>query len=503
MGPIATFANTARAADPILPAPPVSTPFPAGLGLTPDRDLRVLAGARALSGGSPLSLVRMRPRAAAMVRGWLGGEPVADRRPDRAVARRLVSRGILHPRPPEPAYPAPLTVVVPVRDRREQLSRLLASLGDVPCIVVDDCSSNPAEIEKVVRDAGAEYLRLDEHSGPAAARNAGLAKTNSPLVAFIDSDCTVPAGWLDPLRAHFGDPRVGLVAPRVVAAGGQSWLARFDASRSPLDLGPTEGRIAPRTRLSYVPAAAIVVRRAAVGARCFDERLGAGEDVDLVWRLVDAGWEARYVPGVEVRHETDLRPVRWLSRRALYGSTAGPLAIAHGDAIAPARLSPSVTAVWFLLGGRRPVAAAAVAVGSTALLASRLAGVVDDPVAEAARLSLLGMATAVPPTVVGLSRAWGPALAIALGVRRLGRLRPIAAAVLVGTAARGWRRAGGLDPLRHVAAGLLDDLAYGSGVWWGCWRARTLVPLLPVVARKNRRDHAPAPVTRSRISPLS
>jgi len=437
-----------------------------------------------------------------MVRGWLGGEPVADRRAERAVARRLVSRGILHPQPPAGATGAPVTVVVPVRDRRDQLARLLASLGEVPCIVVDDCSVNAAEVEKIVRDAGSEYLRLNEHSGPAAARNAGLAKSTSPLVAFIDSDCTVAAGWLDPLLAHFSDPRVALVAPRIVAIGGASWLARFEASRSPLDLGPTEGRIAPRSRLSYVPAAAIVVRRAAVPTRCFDERLGAGEDVDLVWRLVEAGWEARYVPSVEVRHETDLRPARWLSRRALYGSTAGPLAVRHGDAIAPARMSPSVATVSFLLGGRRLVAAAGVAAGSTALLATRLAGIVDDPVAEAARLSLLGMARAVPPTVVGLSRAWGPALAVAVGVRRLGRLRPIAAAVLVCTAARGWRRGSGLDPLRHAAVGLLDDLAYGGGVWWGCWRARTVVPLLPVVARRKRRDHAPAAATRSRISPL-
>ncbi|HXR54921.1 MAG TPA: hypothetical protein VN793_07720, partial [Acidimicrobiales bacterium] len=82
---------------------------------------------------------------------------------------------------------------------------------------------------------------------------------------------------------------MALVAPRVVTPTGPSWLARYEAARSPLDLGPIEGKVAPGGRVSYVPSAAIVLRRAAAAQMCFDERLEAGEDVDLVWRLVEAG----------------------------------------------------------------------------------------------------------------------------------------------------------------------------------------------------------------------
>jgi hypothetical protein len=42
-----------------------------------------------------------------------------------------------------------------------------------------------------------------------------------------------------------------------------------------------------------------------------------------------------------------------------------------------------------------------------------------------------------------------------------------------------WNRKPELDPVRWVAASLVDDVAYGAGVWAGCLKARTLAPLLP------------------------
>src|SRR5579875_2747010 len=205
-----------------------AVPLPAGVHLVPDRDLAVLGDGRALLGGSPTRLLRLRPRAAQMLRRWLDGEAVGDHRAERAVARRLVTAGMLHPRP-QPVEPGALvTVVVPVRDRPELLERLLGSLGPVRCVVVDDASIGRAQVEKVTREAGAEYLRLDTRTGPAAARNAGLATVTSPLVAFVDSDCTVPPGWSPPVAAP-RSPATRLVARHSI-------------------LGPARGRSAPGGR---------------------------------------------------------------------------------------------------------------------------------------------------------------------------------------------------------------------------------------------------------------
>jgi hypothetical protein len=211
-----------------------------------------------------------------------------------------------------------------------------------------------------------------------------------------------------------------------------------------------------------------------------------GEDVDLVWRLVSAGWEVRYEPSVEVEHHPELRPVPWAARRAAYGSSAGPLARRHGDAVAPVRLSPVAAAAWGLAAGRRPLAALGVVGASGLLLGGRLRGVVDRSFEVAARLSAVGLARSAVPAVAGVTRVWGPLLVVSLLSRRLGRFRLVALGALGLSATRDWRsRPHTLDPLRYVATRATDDLAYGAGVWWGCWRARTLRPLVPAVVGRR------------------
>jgi hypothetical protein len=39
-----------------------------------------------------------------------------------------------------------------------------------------------------------------------------------------------------------------------------------------------------------------------------------------------------------------------------------------------------------------------------------------------------------------------------------------------------------LDPVRFTLARIADDICYGAGVWSGCLRERTLVPVRPVIA---------------------
>src|SRR4029079_460923 len=122
-------------------------------------------------------------------------------------------------------------------------------------------------------------IRMGTNRGPAAARNAGLAKVDTPLVAFLDTDVEAADGWLEPLLGYFDDPRVALVAPRVRSTPRSGHLAMYESARSPLDLGDEAARVAAGTRVSYVPAAALVVRTEALRAiGGFDETLRVGED---------------------------------------------------------------------------------------------------------------------------------------------------------------------------------------------------------------------------------
>src|SRR4029079_18296511 len=99
-----------------------------------------------LLGGSPLRLLRLSPRARALLRD---DRLVVRDATSAALAARRLDAGVSHPDlPPGPVAPD-VTVVVPVRDRPEELARLLAALWadpvtrDLPVVVVDDGSAEP------------------------------------------------------------------------------------------------------------------------------------------------------------------------------------------------------------------------------------------------------------------------------------------------------------------------------------------------------------------------
>ena len=55
--------------------------------------------------------------------------------------------------------------------------------------------------------------------------------------------------------------------------------------------------------MAYVPTATLLARDAAVReVGAFDERMAFGEDVDLIWRLVEGGHTIRYEPAATVTH---------------------------------------------------------------------------------------------------------------------------------------------------------------------------------------------------------
>jgi GT2 family glycosyltransferase len=507
-------------------------------GLLLDPRVRVLDGGRTLAGGDPWRMLRLSERGAAVLRELLEG--AADARGGTAAgqdtragfARRLIDAGLAHPRP-APAPAREVTVVIPVRDRAAELDRCLTALleHEAPgrVLVVDDGSRDPEAVLAVCARHGCELVRRERPGGPAVARNAALARIDSGLVALLDSDCVAQPGWLSLLcGALEADPRLGAVAPRVVAlgasgtgdaapevggahgrpgpdaravaAGRRSALVRFAAVRSPLDLGPRPSLVRPGGRTSYVPTAALLARREALGRAPLDPALRLGEDVDLVWRLLDRGWSVRYEPAAVVGHREPARLGSWLLRRFRYGTSAGPLARRHPGRLAPVSLPPRTLAALAAVGtglSRRRPGATAVAVGAVALhlglgahglsrrgvpprLAWTLAlrGLGDSAAALGRAATMLAPVPLTAGLLSGRSRGTiiaamgrGPArtltliVLLAAPVRDLVRLRPA------------------LDPWRFAALSVADDLAYGTGVWAGALRARTCRPLQPRIIR--------------------
>ncbi|MGV1088958.1 MAG: mycofactocin biosynthesis glycosyltransferase MftF [Mycobacterium sp.] len=469
--------------------------LPAGRTVVWDDRVRLWDDASVVLGGAPWGVLRIaaagRPFArqlqAAGPRGLTPSPGV-----EQTLVDLLLARGIVHPVAlvsPADAGTA-VEIVVPAYQRPELLDACLTSLRVTTprsrIIVVDDASPSP-RVADVARSHGATVIRHAVNRGPAAARNSGLREANSPIVAFVDADCVATEGWLATLIPHFDDPRVAAVAPRIIPrTGRQRLLARYDTARSALDMGPRPELVTPGAALGFLPSAALVVRRSCLSdlsGEAFDERLRVGEDVDLVWRLVDAGTMVRYEPAAVVTHE--MRPAvrHWAGRIFAYGTSAAELDRRHPGRLAPARLSfRNVAAAALLLSPNRRAGGAAaigtIAVGTGLLARTLRTSSVDPRVAPV----VAGKRLAADAAATGhlLRREWWPIGWLALVSVRRSRVARAAATVMLLAPVREWlTRRPQVDLPRYLLLRLTEDAAYGSGVIVSAVRSRRPGVLVP------------------------
>ncbi len=466
-----------------------------------DDRVRLWDDGSVILGGAPWGVLRIAPAGRSFVRRLRDAGPrglAAAPGVEQTMTDLLLARGIVHPvvETGQPDAGLGVDIIVPCYQRPELLDACLASLrrtaADARIIVVDDASPS-SRVGEVARAHGATVVRHETNRGPAAARNTGLREVNSPIVAFVDADCVATAGWLSTVVGHFDDPRVAAVAPRISPrSDGRSLLARYEAVRSALDMGPRPELVKPGAPLGFLPSAALAVR-ASVLPR-FDERLRVGEDVDLVWRLVDAGALVRYEPHAVVTHE--IRPSA--RQRAVqvfrYGTSAADLDRRHPGRLAPARLSFwNVTAAVLLCVPRRAVgggaAAVAVTVGAAAVARSLRDASVDPRMAPL----IVGKGMLADAEAAGhlLRREWWPVGWLALAVAPRSRVARAAAAAILAAPIREWKtRRPAVDLPRYLLLRLTEDAAYGSGVIAGAVRSHRPGVLLPRVGPpRPRRLH--------------
>ncbi|MET4433111.1 MULTISPECIES: mycofactocin biosynthesis glycosyltransferase MftF [unclassified Mycolicibacterium] len=463
--------------------------LPDGFAVQVDRRVKVLGEGSALLGGSPTRLLRLAPAAQTMLRG--GRLEVHDAQ-SAQLARTLLDATVAHPRPASGPSHRDVTVVIPVRDNDIGLKRLLMALRGLRVIVVDDGSVVPVQVADLeASHCDVAVLRHDASRGPGAARNTGLRACETSLVAFLDSDVVPRRGWLEALLGHFCDPAVALVAPRIVALHEpDNMVARYEAVRSSLDLGHREAPVVPFGQVSYVPSAAIICRRQALTELDgFDETLEAGEDVDLCWRLIEAGARLRYEPIALVGHDHRTQLREWFVRKAFYGSSAAPLSVRHPGKTAPLVISGWTLLVWVLMAmgsGIGYLASTVVAVLTGRRIAKSLSSVDTEP-KEVAAVAAHGLWAAALQLASAICRHYWPvALVVALLFKRC-RQVVLVAAIVDGVVDWATRNADAED--EHHRVGLLsylllkrlDDIAYGLGLWTGVVRERHAGALKPQI----------------------
>ncbi|MGF2952694.1 mycofactocin biosynthesis glycosyltransferase MftF [Mycobacterium sp. THU-M116] len=463
--------------------------LPDGFAVQVDRRVRVLGDGAALLGGSPTRLLKLAPAAQHLLSD--GRLKVRDD-VSAQLARTLLDATVAHPRPAGGPSHRDVTVVIPVRDDVCGVRRLVSCLRGLRVVVVDDGSVPPLEPNDF---AGAhcdvEVLRHSRAKGPAAARNTGLAACKTEFVAFLDSDVAPRRGWLEALLGHFCDPTVALVAPRIVGlAHSENVVARYEAVHSSLDLGEREAPVLPHSTVSYVPSAAIICRCSAIrGVGGFDETMQSGEDVDLCWRLIEAGARLRYEPIALVAHDHRTQLRDWLARKAFYGGSAAPLSVRHPDKAAPVVISGWALTAWILMAlgtslGRLAAVAIALLTGRRVAMAMRS---VETSTGDVLVIAARGLWSAALQLASAVCRHYWPLALLAALTSRHCRRVVVVAAVLDGVV--DWLRrrdATGDDAepiglLTYVLLKRVDDLAYGLGLWGGVLRERNLRALKPQI----------------------
>lgn len=104
---------------------------------------------------------------------------------------------------PADTAPVAVSVVIPVKDRRDLLRRALDALDrqtfrDFEVVVVDDGSTDGADVEAVRTPVAGRAVRLlrNEGRGAVDGRLTGVRASSAPVLAFTDSDCEPDPAWL-------------------------------------------------------------------------------------------------------------------------------------------------------------------------------------------------------------------------------------------------------------------------------------------------------------------
>jgi GT2 family glycosyltransferase len=225
----------------------------------------------------------------------------AGQRGDAAVGHRA---GYL---PLVPADPRIAVVIVTLNGATRisaVLERLLALPQGPEVIVVDNASTDGTAQLVRRRFPAARLIRLAENVG-AVGRNAGVAATRAPYVAFAEDD-----SWYEPealrIAADLLDrhPDVGLLNAHVlVGETGRSDDLHQEMVDTPL---PDRLDLPGHRIVSFLEGASIVRRAAFLAVGGFARELGiGGPEQHLAAELLAAGWELRYVPALRARHMPD------------------------------------------------------------------------------------------------------------------------------------------------------------------------------------------------------
>jgi len=271
---------------------------------------------------------------------WRGGSPVLDwqmglttrdRQPKEAF-RAVQKRFSAAPYFLLPRYPR-VSVVVASYNGGRTLKACLDSLArlrypDYEVILVDDGSDDTTQ-QVAFTHPSVRYFRHEKNLGLSVARNTGIAAATGEIVAFTDSDCRADEDWLyylvgDLLASDFA----GIGGPNLLPPEDSLLAAAVMASPG----GPAHVMLTDR-QAEHIPGCNMAFYRGALAQiGGFDPTFHqAGDDVDLCWRLQQAGLKIGFSPAAFVWHYRRSTVGAYLKQQRGYGEAEALLVRKHPE----------------------------------------------------------------------------------------------------------------------------------------------------------------------------
>jgi len=220
------------------------------------------------------------------------------------------------------------SIVVPTYDRPAALRSCLESLAGLEyareryeVIVVDDGGRLTLDpVVDLLRPRMNLELVTQARSGPAAARNAGVAPAQGELVAFTDDDCRPRPDWLRRLADRFVASPTEAIGGRTVNALPQNPYST--AAQLVIDVGYRQNNEGPTGRRWFTTNNLAVPVDGLREIGGFDPAFRTAEDRDFCSRWVERGFPMSYEPRAVVEHAHDLSLAGFVRLHFAYGRGA-------------------------------------------------------------------------------------------------------------------------------------------------------------------------------------
>ena len=197
-----------------------------------------------------------------------------------------------------------ISVIIPVYNGERTIGKCLESVtnqtkepGEI--IVVDDGSTD--NTRGIVKEFKEAILLVQEHKGPAVARNFGARKAKGEILLFTDSDCVPERNWTSEMAKPFRNKNIAGVQG-IYGTMQRELMARF----SQLEIEDRYERMKSFGNIDFIGSYSAGYRKPVfLESGGFDESFPAasGEDPELSFKLAEMGHKMVLNPRAMVYHE--------------------------------------------------------------------------------------------------------------------------------------------------------------------------------------------------------